>query len=124
MPWALRSHPYPVAPHFRISSEKTGNKASAPPKRTANRSRLNTAKMILLLKIKRKPWETFSQILPCGGAVNGRLRIRIINIPHIINAQNAQKMVGVKPIQAMSTPANNGPQTDPNNHDVLDQVMA
>src|SRR6185503_181591 len=61
-----RIMPRPCEPTFKISLANTGNKATAPPKNTENKSRLIAQIITLLLKTKSIPSDRLFQILSLG----------------------------------------------------------
>ena len=61
-----RMIPNPCDPTFKISLANTGNKATAPPKKTEKRSRLMAHISILLLNTKSIPSARLFQIFSLG----------------------------------------------------------
>lgn len=71
--------PNPCEPTCRISFANTGKRATAPPKKTENRSRLMAHIIILLLKTKSIPSDKLFQTLSFGINTGGYALNRYIN---------------------------------------------
>ena len=69
---ALRSTPSPNGPVCRIDFAKSGRRATAPPKSTANRSSVIAPRMIGVARMKRMPPSRLCQL---GGAGSTRSTI-------------------------------------------------
>src|SRR5690606_3507363 len=121
---ALRM-PKPSEPTCKISWAYMGKRATAPPKRTATISKVNTPKMALLLNTNRSPsprlWKTGS---PNLGFIMGFLRIWNRKARAKREKKKIRHMDQCTPIQLMEKPARAGPSTTANCQVELLQVAA
>lgn len=116
IPWAERKNPKASGPNFNTFSTKAGNNDSAPPKKTANISKLKTANIIgvpqinlnpCLIRINGDSVDSDSEVSAGFLAI---IKIIIIEIHMIANAVIKAASI---PNLAKITPPANGPKTEP-----------
>src|SRR5690606_20814139 len=116
IPCADRNQPNSIDPAFNTFSTTAGSKDSAPPKKTANISRLRTAKMMGVAHMNFNPCFIRSQGDSVDSASSfiagfGVMR-RIITMEMHIKTKAVPNAIST-PNPAMSNPPANGPRTEP-----------